>query len=56
MALCGVPYSLKDLTPTKGIRTTFGSRNFADNVPDTDTEFAVRLHKAHIVRRSRCLR
>jgi amidase len=46
MALCGVPYSLKDLTPTKGIRTTFGSRNFADNVPDTDTEFAGRLHKA----------
>ena len=46
MALYGVPYSLKDLTPTKGIRTTFGSRNFADNVPNADIEFAVRLHKA----------
>ena len=26
--LHGVPYSLKDLTPTKGIRTTFGSKIF----------------------------
>jgi Asp-tRNA(Asn)/Glu-tRNA(Gln) amidotransferase A subunit family amidase len=46
MPLYGVPYSLKDLTPTKGILTTFGSRNYADNVPDADIEFAARLHRA----------
>ena len=28
-----VPYSLKDLTPTKGIRTTFGSKIFEHHVP-----------------------
>ena len=37
MALYGVQYSLKDLTPNKGIRTTFGSCGFADNVPNNDT-------------------
>jgi amidase len=37
---------LKDLTPTRGILTTFGSRNFAANVPDADAELAVRLHNA----------
>jgi Asp-tRNA(Asn)/Glu-tRNA(Gln) amidotransferase A subunit family amidase len=46
MPLYGVPYSLKDLTPTRGILTTFGSRNFAANVPDADAELAVRLHNA----------
>lgn len=46
MPLYGVPYSLKDLTPTRGILTTFGSRNFAHNVPDADAELAVRLRNA----------
>jgi Asp-tRNA(Asn)/Glu-tRNA(Gln) amidotransferase A subunit family amidase len=32
--LHGVPYTVKDLTPTAGIRTTYGSTLFADNVPD----------------------
>ncbi|HEX7103785.1 MAG TPA: amidase family protein, partial [Nitrolancea sp.] len=32
--LAGVPYSLKDLTPTKGIRTTRGSLLSKDWVPD----------------------
>src|SRR5215469_17565291 len=31
--LHGVPFSTKDLVVTKGIRTTFGTRLFADNVP-----------------------
>ena len=34
--LHGVPYSLKDLTPTKGIRTTFGSKIFEHHVPTED--------------------
>src|SRR4030095_1650916 len=31
--LHGVPFSTKDLVITKGVRTTFGTRLFADNVP-----------------------
>ncbi|MEA2626458.1 MAG: amidase [Candidatus Binatota bacterium] len=46
LPLYGVAYSLKDLTWTKGIRTTFGSRNFADFVPDADAELADRLRNA----------
>ncbi|MGD0073672.1 MAG: amidase [Candidatus Binataceae bacterium] len=46
MPLYGVAYSLKDLTWTKGIRTTMGSRNFAEFVPEVDAEIAVRLQRA----------
>jgi aspartyl-tRNA(Asn)/glutamyl-tRNA(Gln) amidotransferase subunit A len=35
-ALHGVPVSVKDLTPTAGVRTTFGSRHYIDHVPDED--------------------
>jgi aspartyl-tRNA(Asn)/glutamyl-tRNA(Gln) amidotransferase subunit A len=31
--LHGVPFSTKDLVLTKGVRTTFGTRLYADNVP-----------------------
>lgn len=31
--LHGVPYSVKDLTLTAGVRTTMGSRLYADNIP-----------------------
>ena len=41
--LDGVPYSLKDLEPTAGIRTTFGSKWFADNVPTEDGAVAARI-------------
>ena len=34
--LHGVPVGIKDLTPTKGIRTTWGSKIFEDHVPDED--------------------
>ena len=30
--LCGVPFSVKDLVNTAGVRTTFGSVALADNV------------------------
>ncbi|HUO00788.1 MAG TPA: amidase family protein, partial [Bradyrhizobium sp.] len=46
MPLYGVAYSLKDLTWTKGIRTTMGSRSFAEFVPEVDQEIALRLHRA----------
>jgi Asp-tRNA(Asn)/Glu-tRNA(Gln) amidotransferase A subunit family amidase len=44
--LHGVPVAIKDITPTRGIRTTFGSRAFADNVPDEDAILVERLRAA----------
>ena len=44
--LHGVPYSLKDLTPTKGIRTTMGSKIFEHNVPEEDAILVERLRAA----------
>lgn len=41
--LDGIPYSLKDLEPTTGIRTTFGSKWFEHNVPAADGAVAGRL-------------
>jgi amidase len=46
LPLFGVPYSLKDLTWTKDIRTTFGSKNFENWHPPADAELAVRLAKS----------
>ncbi|MFC7305827.1 amidase [Streptomyces monticola] len=42
----GVPTAVKDLTPTAGIRTTFGSRVYADHVPDADAHSVIRLKAA----------
>ena len=39
----GIPYSIKDLEPTAGIRTTFGSKFFEQNVPTEDGALATRL-------------
>ncbi len=44
--LHGVPVSIKDLTPTRGIRTTWGSKIFADHVPDEDAVIVQRLRAA----------
>jgi len=44
--LHGVPFSLKDLTPTKGIRTTMGSKIFEHNIPEEDAILAERLRGA----------
>ncbi len=44
--LHGLPVAHKDLTWTKGIRTTFGSRIFAEFVPDDDALIVERLHAA----------
>jgi Asp-tRNA(Asn)/Glu-tRNA(Gln) amidotransferase A subunit family amidase len=45
-SLHGVPFSLKDLTPTKGIRTTFGSKIFEHHVPAEDAILVGRLRAA----------
>ena len=44
--LHGVPYSIKDLAFTKGIRTMSGSHIFATRVPDVDAPFVTRLRAA----------
>lgn len=44
--LAGVPVAIKDFTPTRGIRTTFGSRVFADHMPDRDAVIVERLAAA----------
>lgn len=41
--LDGVPVAIKDLTPTAGLRTAFGSRVFADHVPGEDAIVVERL-------------
>jgi amidase len=44
--LHGLPHLVKDLAPTAGIRTTFGSRIYKDFVPDSDALFVRRLKSA----------
>jgi amidase len=45
-ALAGLPVAIKDITPTAGIRTTFGSPLYKDHVPDEDAEAVRRLKAA----------
>jgi amidase len=44
--LHGLPIAHKDLVETAGIRTTFGSRIFKDNVPTHDAILVERIRKA----------
>jgi len=44
--LHGVPVAIKDIFPTAGLRTTFGSVPFADFVPDEDAVNVARLREA----------
>jgi aspartyl-tRNA(Asn)/glutamyl-tRNA(Gln) amidotransferase subunit A len=44
--LHGVPFHVKDLVNTKGVRTTFGSFMHEHNVPDADQVCIIRLKKA----------
>jgi amidase len=45
----GVPIPIKDLTVTAGIRTTFSSKAFADNVPEADAAVVRRIKDAGFV-------
>jgi Asp-tRNA(Asn)/Glu-tRNA(Gln) amidotransferase A subunit family amidase len=47
--LHGIPYGLKDIFDTKGIRTTWGAEPWSCNVPDTDSFVANKLRKAGAV-------
>ncbi len=44
--LFGVPVGIKDVTPTRGIRTTYGSTLYADHVPEEDALVVERLRAA----------
>src|SRR5882724_11756380 len=44
--LHGIPVSIKDLTPTRGLRTTWGSKIFEHHVPDEDALIVARLKAA----------
>jgi amidase len=44
--LAGLPIAYKDLLPTKGIRTTFGSRIFEKKIPDENHLIVDRLSQA----------
>lgn len=47
--LHGIPYAVKDLMSTKGIRTTWGSKLFMDQVPDFDGAVVEKLRDAGAV-------
>jgi hypothetical protein len=47
--LHGVPYGLKDLFMTRGVPTTWGSKDFETRVIDGDAEVVVRLREAGAV-------
>ena len=44
--LAGLPVAHKDLVPTRGIRTTYGSVLHADNIPDQDALIVRRIRAA----------
>jgi hypothetical protein len=47
--LHGIPYGVKDLFSTKGVRTTWGSKDFENRVIDEDAEVVIRLREAGAV-------
>ncbi|MBE3038073.1 MAG: amidase, partial [Chloroflexi bacterium] len=49
LALLGLPVALKDLFETAGVRTTAGSKFFAENIPGQDAEAVLKLKLAGAV-------
>src|SRR4051812_30697210 len=41
--LHGIPFTVKDIVNTKGVRTTFGAIPYKDNIPDSDAVAVARL-------------
>jgi aspartyl-tRNA(Asn)/glutamyl-tRNA(Gln) amidotransferase subunit A len=44
--LHGIPYTVKDLVNTRGVRTTFGAIPYKDNVPEHDAVAVARMRAA----------
>lgn len=47
--LAGVPIGIKDVTPVRGLRTTYGSPLYADNIPARDALIVERLRAADAI-------
>jgi Asp-tRNA(Asn)/Glu-tRNA(Gln) amidotransferase A subunit family amidase len=47
--LHGIPWGVKDIFSTKGVRTTWGSEHFENRIIDEDAEVVVRLREAGAV-------
>ena len=47
-ALHGLPIAIKDLSLTRGLRTTFGSLVYRDFVPSTDELYVERIRRAGV--------
>jgi Asp-tRNA(Asn)/Glu-tRNA(Gln) amidotransferase A subunit family amidase len=47
--LHGIPYALKDLADTRGIKTTWGAEPFRERVPDEDARLVTLLEEAGAV-------
>jgi aspartyl-tRNA(Asn)/glutamyl-tRNA(Gln) amidotransferase subunit A len=47
--LHGIPLALKDLYETRGVRTTAGSKFFANYIPEVDAYIVNKLHEAGMV-------
>ena len=47
--LHGIPFGVKDLLDTKGIRTTWGAEPYRNRVPDSDSAVVARLQNAGAV-------
>jgi aspartyl-tRNA(Asn)/glutamyl-tRNA(Gln) amidotransferase subunit A len=47
--LRGIPYGVKDILDTRGVRTTWGSRILADNAPSRDATVVAKLASAGAV-------
>lgn len=45
-AIHGLPVAIKDLQPTAGLCTTYGSPAFADHIPDDDSGIVARIRAA----------
>ena len=56
-AFHGIPYAVKDIYATDGIRTTHGSKVFKDSVPDADCTAVVNLNAAGgiLIGKNHCL-
>jgi aspartyl-tRNA(Asn)/glutamyl-tRNA(Gln) amidotransferase subunit A len=52
--LHGIPYGVKDIFNTAGVRTTHGSSFFRDHVPAEDAEVVARLRRAGAVLLGKC--
>src|SRR2546427_7722366 len=50
--LHGVPFGVKDLVITKGMRTTFGTPLYRDNVPTEDAPTVARMKAAGAIMRA----